>query len=109
MIEVELPLHVESELNLRQHWAKRSARAKLHRHVACALVPFHPLPCVVTLIRIAPRELDDDNLQGGFKAIRDGVADRLGVRDNDPRVQWRYGQARGKPKQYAALVRIQPA
>lgn len=52
------------------------------------------LPVVVTLARIAPRALDDDNLAFAFKAIRDGVADGLGVRDNDPRVSWRYTQAK---------------
>jgi hypothetical protein len=109
MIEVELPLHVQSEANGREHWAVKAKRVKLHRHTACVLVPLHPLPCVVTLTRIAPRILDDDNLASGFKAIRDGVADRLGVDDRDPRVQWRYAQRPGKPKQYAALVRIDPA
>lgn len=109
MIEVELPLRVESESNGREHWAVKAKRTRLQRHTACALVPFHPLPCVVTLIRIAPRALDDDNLAGGFKAIRDGIADRLGVNDRDPRVQWRYAQRTGKPKFYAAIVRIQPA
>lgn len=109
MIEVELPLHVQSEANLREHWAVSAKRKRLHRHTACALVPFHPLPCVVTLIRIAPRALDDDNLASGFKAIRDGIADRLGVDDRSPLVQWRYSQRQGKPKQYSAIVRIQPA
>lgn len=109
MIEVELPLHVQSEANLREHWAVKARRVRLHRHKACALVPFHPLPCVVTLIRIAPRALDDDNLASGFKAIRDGIADRLGVDDRSPLVQWRYSQRPGKPKQYSAIVRIEPA
>ena len=50
------------------------------------------LPVTVTIVRIAPRALDDDNLAYAAKAIRDGVADGLGVRDNDPRVSWRYEQ-----------------
>jgi hypothetical protein len=109
MIEVELPLRVESVANLREHWAVKGKRTTLHRHTACTLVPAHPLPVVVTLTRIAPRRLDDDNLRSGFKAIRDGIADRLGVDDRDPRIEWRYAEKRGKPKQYAALVRIEPA
>jgi hypothetical protein len=64
---------------------------------------------VVTLIRVAPRKLDDDNLQSGFKALRDGIADRLGVKDNDPRVKWKYDQVRGRAKEYAARVRIEAA
>jgi hypothetical protein len=50
---------------------------------------------VVRLTRITgPRgkTLDDDNLRGCLKAMRDGVADWLGVQDNDPRITWRYDQ-----------------
>jgi hypothetical protein len=105
MIVVDLPLRIESCANLREHWAKRANRARSHRLAAIA-VPMHPLPCVVTLVRLAPRALDDDNLRSGFKALRDGIADRLGVPDNDPRVTWCYAQTRGKPKEYAARVII---
>lgn len=103
----ELPLRIESVANLREHWSKRARRAKAHKLAALA-VPVHPLPCVVTLIRVGPRQLDGDNLQGGFKALRDGIAARLGVDDADPRVRWEYGQEKGKPKQYAARVIIAP-
>lgn len=105
MIAYDLPLRIESVANKREHWGKRAARTKLHRFAAIAVQP-HPLPCVVTLVRIAPRSLDGDNLQSGFKALRDGIAKRLGVDDADPRVEWRYGQARGKAKEYAARVEI---
>ena len=107
--ETELPLHIVSVANLREHWRAKSARNKIHRTTASRLVKPHTLPCIVTLIRIAPRDLDDDNLASGFKAIRDGVADCLGIDDRDPRVKWLYSQKRGRPKQYAALVRIEPA
>lgn len=43
---------------------------------------------VVLLTRVAPRELDSDNLQGALKHVRDGVADALGVDDRDERVTW---------------------
>lgn len=105
---IELPLRIESVANKREHWARRAERTRLHRFAAIA-VPAHPLPCVVTLTRIAPRALDDDNLRSAFKALRDGVADRLGVKDNDPRVRWEYVQERGKAKHYAARVDIKGA
>lgn len=105
---VVLPIRIESVANLRESWQARHRRAKAHRLAALA-VPAHPLPCVVTLTRVGPRALDDDNLQGGFKALRDGVAARLGVDDADPRVTWKYGQRKGKPKEYAAIVGITPA
>ena len=108
MSVVELPLRIESVANRREHWGDKARRAKAHRLAALA-VPRHPLPCVVTLIRVAPRKLDDDNLQSGFKALRDGIADRLGVDDADPRVTWKYDQVRGRAKEYAARVRVEAA
>lgn len=64
------------------------------------------LPCTVTLTRIAPRDLDGDNLQSSLKAIRDGVADFLKVDDRDSRVTWAYAQERGAPKFYGVRVEI---
>lgn len=101
-----LPIKTVSEANRRDHWAARAKRAKAQRWAAFCYVPTHPLPCVVTLTRIGPRLLDDDNLRGALKAVRDGIADRLGVDDADPRVEWRYAQRRGEPRQYAVDVAI---
>lgn len=114
-ISVRLNIEAESVNNLREHWRKRAARAKLHRTVAWAelrradLGPRLMGPVVVTLTRIAPRQLDGDNLQGALKATRDGVADWLGVPDNDPRVKWEYAQAKGEPKTYAVDVNVREA
>lgn len=104
---IELPVRIESVANKREHWARKAERTRQHRFAAIA-VPPHPVPCVVTLIRVAPRALDDDNLRSAFKALRDGIADRLGVNDRDPRVRWEYDQVRGKAKEYAARVVIRP-
>lgn len=112
MIDITAPIRAESEANMREHWAKKAARAKRHRSVAWALLreadkePRLLGPVQVTLTRIAPRELDDDNLRGALKATRDGVADWLGVPDNDPRVRWDYAQDRGKPKVYAVRIEV---
>lgn len=107
-VVVDFPLRVSSLPNKRWHWAKRARHAKSQRKAAM-LIPLDKLPglpCVVTLTRVAPRLLDGDNLQAGFKALRDGIADRLGVTDADPRVTWEYQQEKGKPKQYGARVEI---
>jgi hypothetical protein len=66
-------------------------------------------PLVVTLTRVTPRELDDgDNLATSLKAVRDGVADYLGLRsDRDPRVAWRYAQTHGAPHEYAVRVALE--
>lgn len=107
---VILPLRIESVANNREHWTKKARRTKRHRNGA-ELIPARllcPPPCTVVLTRIAPRSLDGDNLQSGFKALRDGIADRLGVDDKDPRVEWRYQQEKGRPREYGARVEIIP-
>lgn len=103
MITVTLPLRLVSGANVREHWAVRAKRAKAHR-TACLLVPSCDVPCVVTLTRFGPRELDSDNLAISAKHVRDGIADRLGVNDNDPRVVWLYAQERAK--EYGVRVEI---
>jgi len=123
-VYVALPVKTISEANARGHWAARHTRTshqrwvvgaalarpvvdaglvrvgKLRRELACELV--------VTLVRVAPSAgLDDDNLRGALKAPRDAVADALGLAsDRDPRVAWRYGQARGKA--YGIEISVAP-
>lgn len=96
VITVHLPIKTVSEANRRDHFMVRARRVKEQRRTAAMLVPRFGLPCVVTLVRIGPKALDTDNLAGALKAVRDGVADRLGIQDNDPRVVWKYGQKRGE-------------
>jgi hypothetical protein len=114
MLTVTLPIRAESVSNLREHWSKRASRAKLHRSTAYACLRsvdhgrLPTCPIVVKLTRVAPRQLDDDNLRGSLKAARDGVADWLGVPDNDPRIRWDYAQEKGKPKTYAVRVEVAP-
>lgn len=113
MITLTLPIRIESVANLREHWSKRAGRAKQHRLHAWAELRHHDDgrkligPLVITLTRIAPRKLDDDNLRSAFKATRDGIADWLGVPDNDKRIEWRYGQERGALKTYAARIEVE--
>lgn len=114
MIHAYLPIHIVSAMNLREHWTVRSKRTKGQRIAARLAVQAAPrfkaiqLPVVVTLTRIAPRQLDDDNLASGFKAIRDGVADALGTDDRNPGVTWRYAQQKGEPREYAMTITITP-
>ncbi len=106
-MKYKLPLNIVSVANLREHWAAKSKRTKDHRQTAKVLTPTNvALPCEITLTRIAPRELDTDNLASAFKAARDGIADRLGVNDKDPRITWLYAQRRGAPKEYTSEVEI---
>ena len=113
MIEVLLPVQTWSEANQRGHWGKRARRAKKQREAARLLVraarAVLPVagPIAITLTRIALRALDTDNLASGLKAVRDGVADALGVDDGSSRIEWRYAQERGKRGEYAVRVEIQ--
>ena len=104
-----LPLRLKSSLNQREHWATKARRAKAERQATAWVLgndPRPPLPCTVLLTRIAPRQFDDDNLCGAFKAVRDEVARWLGVDDADPRVVWAYAQERGKPREYAVRITL---
>ncbi len=106
---VLLPLRIESTANLREHWTARARRASTHRITTrVQLMAAHrdkpDLPLTITLTRIAPRQLDGDNLQSAFKATRDGVADWVGRADNHPSLTWLYAQRKGKPGEYAAEV-----
>lgn len=108
---VEFPCRLVSVANLREHWRKKAKRTQEHRSLAywslvAASNPPPALPVVVTMTRIAPRELDDDNLRSALKAVRDGIADYFHVDDRDPRIVWRYEQAKGKPREYAVRITI---
>lgn len=114
MISLTLPVRTVSEPNVRQHHFVKAKRTKAQRNVvllACRpKLRAHPLPAVVTLVRISPGTLDGDNLQGALKGVRDSVTQALGLLDDrDPRIAWRYEQRRGKPKEFAIEIRIEEA
>ena len=102
---VRLPIKVESEANKREHWRKVNKRKQEQReatHMAVAAAfKKTPLqaPLIVTLTRIGPRKLDSDNVVGGFKFVRDGVAKAVGIDDGDrARIGWNYAQRTSSPK-----------
>lgn len=104
-----------SEANSCEHWGAKHERhieqqflirMSFERHVKNL-----KLPCCVTIIRLSPRELDDDNLPMSVKSIRDEIAQcifpetrgiyftrsgriksKKGHGDRDQRVKWQYGQ-----------------
>ena len=114
-LRVMVPIRTVSVANLREHWAKKAKRAKSERDaVAYVLRPRlrdEPLgawvPGTVTITRIAPRRLDDDNAVRAQKSVRDEVAAQLGVDDRDPRVTWRVEQRRGRVREYAVEILIE--
>lgn len=103
-LEIVVPYRVVSEANQWDGWQARCRRNRaagdawraalaVHHAFAVRLRP----PLAVTLTRLGGRRLDDDNLAGAFKALRDAIADWLGLDDGDPRLAWRYGQEPGGP------------
>lgn len=105
-------LRLPSVANLREHWSKRAKRTKSHRTLALAYTraalraPLPPGRLDVSLVRIAPRALDSDNLASACKGLRDGIADALGIDDGDRRLTWSYGQRKGAPRQYGVQVAV---
>ena len=113
MIEVEIDMKIVSVANMRLHWAAKARLTKNHRERAKraleAVARFggtDALPVTVVLTRVAPRRLDGDNLQSGFKAVRDGVADWLGVDDGHHLVDWQYKQRADGPKVYRVEIEV---
>jgi len=113
-IKTTAPIATVSEANKRCHWSVRARRVKSHRRDAFyVLKQYEALrpdpPVVVTLTRISPRGLDDDNLRSALKGTRDGVADWLGIDDGSDQITWKYGQERGRPKEQAVRIEIEEA
>lgn len=112
MIDLLLPIKVTSPANgSHGHWAADAKRRKDQRTIVkwgLMPLPKPPLPVVVTLTRIGPRDLDTDNLAGGFKSIRDEVAAWLGTGDGTKApVTWVYAQERGPTKTYACRITVE--
>lgn len=107
-MKVTVPIKAWSTSNLREHWGARARRSQSQRKatalVSKSLVHQVATVLVVTLTRVAPRALDDDNLRGALKAVRDAVASVLRVDDRSPLVRWEYAQRRGEPHEYAVEI-----
>lgn len=99
LLDIAIPLRLGNGLNDRGHWRSKARQVKHEREaVAWALLmtPAPSPPLVVTITRISPGNgIDDDNLAGSAKAVRDRIAAWLGVDDGDGRVHYRYAQRRG--------------
>lgn len=106
MTKLSVLMQLPSVANMRLHWAAKAKLFKAQRRAVWAslmsvdgreeLWGLGTGRCLrVTLTRVSPRKLDDDNLQAAFKAVRDEVARWLGIDDGDPRVDWWYAQEKG--------------
>lgn len=93
-------LRVSNPLNSRKDWRIVSRASKLARkrtYLECVGRISRELPIRITMTRHGPRKMDEGcGLNASLKAVRDGVADWLGVKDNDPRIEWVYRQQVGR-------------
>jgi hypothetical protein len=106
-----VPVRTVSEANSHEHWRMRARRAKEQRLAACtwtrASTNVLEKPRVIRFTRLAPGLLDDDNLQGACKSVRDGVADAFATKDGpDCGITFMYAQERGPAKQYAVRCEV---
>ena len=88
----------------RGHWAKAARLGKQQREAVALVLAGQvppPGPWTVTLTRSSTGKLDPDGLQTALKRVRDVVAQhllggRVGERDDDAAITWRYNQRSGK-------------
>lgn len=106
-----VPIHTVNPLNgSHRHWSVKAARNKAHKVETWAAVrecAHVPLPIVVTMTRHSAGKLDDDNLRGALKAVRDGVALAYRVDDADRRIEWRYDQAKCARGEHFVTITIE--
>ena len=110
---VRLPIRVRSEGNQREHHfavherkKRQKGSTKLVFGAHLAQRPDLKPPFVVTLTRVGLRTMDDDNVAFAFKAIRDQIAECLGIDDGDvARLRFRYGQRLAK--EYAVEILVE--
>lgn len=122
-IEFTVPVKTVNELNgSHQNWRVVSARRKHIRATTAwsfagspretwrpIVASAGPGQVVVTMTRISSGTLDPhDGLPASLKSVVDGIADGLGLaKDSDPRVEWRYAQAKGKRGEFGVRVVVE--
>jgi len=112
-IEFYAPIRIVSEANDRSHWAVKYKRKTAQQGEMIIILrnvlrknPKVAFPCVVSLTRIGPRRIDDDNLANGFKGVRDSIAHELDVDDGDHRIRFEYDQEVIGKREYGVRVKI---
>lgn len=111
-MKFNIPLRLPSLSNLRRWWQvlrfKKQQKVAVYRYMMDAMrtqsIPDFPL--TVTITRIGPRLLDDDNLAAACKYTRDQIAALVGVDDGSPLLTWVYAQVSGGPGKYSVDVEI---
>jgi len=112
-----VPIRTVSEANMTgEHWTKKHRRHKLQKQAVkdefIKISEKINTPCEVNLTRIAPRNLDYDNLCSSQKTIFDALCDciipglKAGRADGEGKIKAHYFQEKGRPKEYAVKIEI---
>lgn len=99
-LSLVVPIKTASTANLREHWAQKHNRTDAQKAATRRQLDKLERPdplLAVRLTRVSPRPLDDDNLRGALKSVRDAVATWLRVDDRTCLVRWDYAQEKGEP------------
>lgn len=112
IVSVRVPIKLVSVANMREHWAAKHRRSRLHRQTTRLTLQAAGKPpafgrALISFIRVGGRRMDSDNLVHSCKAARDGVADWLGVDDGAARLLWHYGQVAGKRGQHELRIDVE--
>lgn len=104
-VGLTLPIRTERGLNNREHPMARARRVRKERELVVLGWAAAGAHLEVKLTRISPRAAgDDDGDVGALKAVRDQVAELLGIDDGDKkRLRFRYGE----PEKGDYAVRIE--
>lgn len=114
--KILIPLKITSP-NTREHWTATHRRRKKEKMIVRSYLKtiLKPkLPVEISIVRIAARRYDDDNMIAGCKTIRDTIADwllpgmQMGRADDDERLVFTYDQRKGKPHEKAVEISFQP-
>jgi hypothetical protein len=104
-----IPIRVVSEANTRGGWQAVDTRKCQQQRIVFDVIGTHgmrtPAPVVVWLTRVGVMRMDDDNLRGAFKHVRDEIARWLGVDDGSDAITWEYEQRKGKSAVVVDVVR----
>jgi len=95
-IPLKLPSLVNTFKNWRSHIAlKKKQKLTTQRYIK-KVETFPSPPLLITITRVGPKKLDDDNLAISCKYVRDEIARTVGIDDGSPLYTWIYKQRAGK-------------
>lgn len=111
--DIELPIKIVSEANNRDYYRKKGERVKRQKRITTDHLQRVPKvnlsdndEFIIQLTRLKgyrQKDMDSDNLQGGFKAVRDAIATWIGIDDRSDRMSWQTFQTKG----YKPGIRVQ--